>query len=306
MKELILELSYNCNLACIMCGFGSQPIRRDRFMEWSTLESVLGQLRASPEAIRLNGRGESTIHPDFVAMVERVHDIHPTTRLNLFSNLSYGNARITETLLRHDVQLFVSLDSTQADELEAIRRGCRQSVILRHLDELADLGRRPFIVFTMQEGNLHRIVEMARFARERRFHVLFNTVRRDDGIAPFVSMVSQQVESLRRTFAITRDLYAGSGLTCLLPDQIHGIAIAPGEAATTCGSHAQCPALEQELCVLFNGDVTPCNMFNPFVLGNILASPLTEILEGPKRTWFRQHHKEHYYCANCACLGGTA
>lgn len=290
--------------SCMMCGFGGQPVQRERFMTWQTLDRVLAHLPVKPAAVRLNGRGESTIHPDFIPMMERIHAVFPDATLNLFSNLSFGSSRVTHALLEHDVQLFVSLDSTDRSELEAIRRGCRQSVILRNLERLADLRRRPFIVFTMQEGNLHRMAEMASFARERDFHILFNTVRRDQGIEPFVALVTDQAEHLRQTYAAIADLYAGSGLTCLLPDQIHGIPIRRGEVAPTCGTLPSCPALDQELCILFNGDVTPCNMFNPYVLGDFLDTPLTEILSGPNRTWFREYHKTHYYCANCACMGG--
>lgn len=305
LKEMILELSHNCNLACIMCGFGGQPVRRERFMSQDMLERILGQMAAAPQAIRLNGRGESTIHPAFVTMVERVHAAFPDAVLNLFTNLSISRPAVIDTLLRHDMQLFVSLDSTEASEMESIRRGCRQSVILANLDRLEGIGRRPFIVFTMQEANLHRIGEMARFARARSFHLLLNTIRRDEGIEPFVELVTRQAKALRDTFAAIRAIYDGSGLACLLPDQIHGVPMADG-TAPTCGSQAACPALEQEICILANGDVTPCNMFNPFVFGNVGTTPLAEILAGPERAWFRAHHKEHYYCANCACMGGTA
>lgn len=306
MKELILELSYNCNLACTMCGFGGRPVRRDRFMSWQMLELILAQITFELEAIRINGRGESTIHPDFVPMLERVHATKPGACINLFSNLSRSSSGVIDALLRHDVQLFVSLDSTDADELETIRRGCRQSVILENLDRLTGLSRRPFIVFTMQEGNLHRMVEMAQFARERRFHMLFNTVRRDKGIEPFVTMVLQRLKQIRDTYAFITRLYEGSGLVCLLPDQIHGITVRQSGTAPTCGSRKSCPALDEELCILVNGDVTPCNMFNPFVLGNVLETSLADILVGSKRVWFRKHHKENRYCSNCACMGGKA
>jgi len=305
LKELILELSHNCNLACVMCGFGGQQVQRERFMSKDMLERVLTQITAAPQAIRLNGRGESTIHPEFVAMADQVHATFPDATLNLFTNLSISRPAVIDTLLRHDMQLFVSLDSTDAVELEAIRRGCRQSVILANLDRLAGLGRRPFIVFTMQEANLHRIEEMARFARMRSFHLLLNTIRRDEGIEPFVELVANRADGLRDTFAAIRALYDGSGLICLLPDQIHGVQMVDG-TAPTCGSLATCPAIDQELCIQANGDVTPCNMFNPFIFGNVGTTPLAEILAGPERAWFRAHHKEHYYCSNCACMGGTA
>ena len=63
-----------------------------------------------------------------------------------------------------------------------------------------------------------------------------------------------------------------------------------------------CPKIKKELCVLYNGDITPCNMFNPYVYGNIHNESIEEILGGEKRKWFEKNHKSYYYCNNCACL----
>jgi len=40
-----------------------------------------------------------------------------------------------------------------------------------------------------------------------------------------------------------------------------------------------CPALDSELCILYNGDVTPCNMFNPYVYGNIHKDIINQCLK---------------------------
>jgi hypothetical protein len=87
LKELILELSHNCNLACVMCGFGGQPVRRERFMSQDMLDRILSQVPAAPQAIRLSGRGESTIHPEFVAMANR---------------LGYRIAHCADAVVEHD------------------------------------------------------------------------------------------------------------------------------------------------------------------------------------------------------------
>jgi hypothetical protein len=80
-----------------------------------------------------------------------------------------------------------------------------------------------------------------------------------------------------------------------------GVVIFENEAAT-CGTTSECPNIRTELCILYNGDVTPCNMFNPYVYGNINDNELDEILKGDKFNWFLKNHKSYYYCNNCACL----
>jgi len=305
MKEIIVELSHNCNLSCIMCGFGGKPISKERFMTWGTLDRILDQLPCAPERIRLNGRGESLIHPDFVQMLGHVRAKFPTSVVNLFSNLSISSLKTMQALIDYDVQLFVSIDSPDPKELEAIRKGASFSNIERNLDLLQNAKRRPYAIFTIQEDNLHRLVEMTKYCTEKEMHIIFNTVRRDEGIEPFVELVKSKRAELIENYKKIRSLCADNGLACLLPDSIHGIFVAEGTSQVF-GNLESCPAFKEELCFHFDGVVTPCNMFNPYEYGNILDNDLDTILSGDRYLWFVENHKSYYYCANCACMGGTA
>lgn len=306
MKELIIELSHNCNLACTMCGFGGKKISADRFMNWNTLNKVLQSIPTTPECIRLNGRGESTIHPEFVSMLQKVRQTYPTSKINLFTNLSITNDHVLQALIESDAQLFISLDSPYANELESIRKGANFFIIQKNMCTLKSLMCRPYIVFTMQEANLHRLVDMAKFSIEYNMNIIFNTVRRDEGIEPFIYMVKEKRAQLVEAYQNVSKLFKESHLKCLLPHSIHGIPITEQSTKQTFGEKNLCPALHEELCILHNGTVTPCNMFNPYEFGNILKDDLSAILNSEKREWFLKNNKSHYYCANCSCLGGTA
>ncbi|MFT5460238.1 MAG: sulfatase maturation enzyme AslB (radical SAM superfamily), partial [Myxococcota bacterium] len=205
-----------------------------------------------------------------------------------------------------DVQLFISMDGADAATFESIRRRGRFALVMENIERLAVLTRRPFIIFTLQEDNFDQLVPMAELAVEHRMHLLVNTVRRDEGIEPFVAMVRDGLAGLREDYAQVLARFEDTGLMVHLPDRIHGIAVREGDVTRTYGGRTRCPAIDTELCVHFDGAVSPCNMFNPFEYGNLLEMPLAEIRNGKKATWFRENHKEHYYCQNCACLGGTA
>ncbi|QJB55926.1 radical SAM protein [Pseudodesulfovibrio sp. zrk46] len=305
MKELIIELSHNCNLACVMCGFGGKAAISERYMTWDTLEKILGEITIAPERIRLNGRGESTIHPDFIPMMEHVQQCFPNSTINLFTNLSISNDHLIQSLVDNKVQLFISIDSPRADELEDIRRGAHFSLIEHNIELLYSITPRPHVIFTMQEANLHRLSEMAQYCIEKNMHLIFNTVRRDEGIEPFVEMVKDRRYELGIAYKDIKSIYKNAGMNCLLPDSIHGISILENGTSQTFGSKAQCPALCDELCILYDGTVTPCNMFNPYKFGNILEKDLDAILHSEQRQWFLENNKSHYYCADCACMGGT-
>jgi len=306
LNELILELSHNCNLACVMCGFGTRRVSAERFMTEETVARVLDAITPPPRVIRLNGRGESTIHPRFIQILRQVRTRYPDAGINLFSHLSFSRAGLIAALIDCGVQLFVSMDSHLPERLEVIRKRSKYKLVVANLDRLAAHTPRPFLVFTLQEENFDDIVPMARFACERSFHLLVNTVRRDQGIEPFARLVRARADYLRSAFGSVMELYRDQPLRCLLPDRVQGLTIATDGTRKTYGGRPRCPVIDRELCVLHDGTVTPCNMFNPYIYGNILQSSLSEILAGERFDWFSKNHKEHPYCANCACLGGSA
>lgn len=306
LNELILELSYNCDLACVMCGFGGKRVDRGRFMTEETVARILDAIEPSPRVIRLNGRGESTIHPRFVPILQQVRARCPEAGINLFTHLSWRRPAMMDALIEAGVQLFVSMDSHVPERLHAIRRRSKHKLIVANLDRLAEHTPRPFLIFTLQEENFDDVVPMARFAVERNLHLIVNTIRRDEGIEPFVELVHQRADDLRRAFSQVTELYRDQSVRCLLPDRVQGLAIAEEGTQATHGGLPRCPVIDQELCVLYDGTVTPCNMFNPYVYGNILQSSLDEIVAGERFAWFSENHKSHPYCSNCACLGGTA
>ncbi|MDW8086353.1 MAG: SPASM domain-containing protein, partial [Ignisphaera sp.] len=56
------------------------------------------------------------------------------------------------------------------------------------------------------------------------------------------------------------------------------------------------------LCILYDGTVTPCNMFNPYPYGNIKSQSLEQIWNGDRRLAFIDNHKYDTYCRNCAYI----
>lgn len=304
-EEVIIELSYNCNLSCSMCGFGKavNPYSKNKFLTFENYKKILHQIGDKTKAIRLNGRGESTIHPDFVDILYYTKEQYPSININLFSNFSFKNQRILEALISNQVQLFISMDSSDPSELTAIRKGARFQFIEENVRQLNVLSNRPFIIFTIQETNIHRIYDIAKFAFDNRCQILYNTIRRDEGIETFIELVDEQNTSITQQFEKVTDLYSNSTLQCLYPDQLAGIDLKVANSTKTHGTMKSCPALDKELCIFYDGTTTPCNMFNPYIYGNLFKQSLQEIWNGQERLEFLKSHKNHYYCKNCANLG---
>lgn len=304
-EEIIVELSYNCNLSCSMCGFGNEvnPFSKSKFLALEKYKNILHQIGDKTKRIRLNGRGESTIHPKFIDILNYTKEQYPEIVINLFTNLSFRNKKIIEALINNKVQLFISMDSSVASELTDIRKGAKFHFIEENIKRLKDLANRPFIIFTIQEANIHRIYDISKFAHNNNCHILFNTIRRDEGLGPFIKIVKEQIENISKEFGKATELFSSSNLQCLYPDQLAGINLNVLKATRTHGSMKSCPALDRELCIFYDGTITPCNMFNPYVYGNIFKQSLEDIWSSSERLDFLITHKSHYYCQNCANLG---
>lgn len=304
-EEIIIELSFNCNLSCSMCGFGkeSNPFDKSKFLNFANYKKILSQVGNRTNTIRLNGRGESTIHPDFVKILNYTKKEYPSLNINLFSNFSFSNQQIINVLIRNCVQLFISMDSSVAEELTAIRKGANFKFIEENLKQLQTLPNRPYVIFTIQESNIHRIYDIAKFAFEYNSHVLYNTIRRDEGIEPFIELVNEQKQNIAEQLQKATELYSNSNLQCLYPDQLAGVQLNTSKSTQTHGTMLDCPALNKELCIFYDGTITPCNMFNPYVYGNIFKKSLNDIWKSPERLEFLDSYKNHYYCQNCANLG---
>jgi MoaA/NifB/PqqE/SkfB family radical SAM enzyme len=195
------------------------------------------------------------------------------------------------------------MDSSEEDELKAIRKGANFQFIIENIKRLVDLPNRPFIIFTIQEANIHRIYDIAKFAYNNNCQILYNTIRRDEGIEIFVDMVYNQNQIISEEFQRAKELYSTSTLQCLYPDQIAGIQLKVDKPTLTHGTMKCCPALNKELCIFYDGTTTPCNMFNPYVYGNIFKQSLNEIWSNQKRLQFLTSYKSNYYCQNCSNLG---
>ncbi len=261
------------------------------------------QIGDKTKTIRLNGRGESTIHLDFIKIVNYTKQNFLKLNINLFSNFSFNNQKVIDVLITNDVQLFISIDSPNENELSAIRKGADFHFIENNIKQLKKMYNRPFIVFTIQETNIHRIFEIAQFAFENNCQILYNTIRRDNGIETFVEAVKLNYLSITNQFEQVRQLYGNSELQYLCPDQLAGVELQTEKLTKTHGTMEQCPALGKELCILYDGTVTPCNMFNPYIYGNIFNQSLNEIWGSEERKMFLSSHKCYYYCQNCANLG---
>lgn len=139
-----LEVTTACNFRCFYCAGRHMP---QRHMERTVFNAILASLPDRPCTVSLQGEGEPTRHPGFIAMARQVaaagHVPYSIT------NCSDIDPEVIAELFPH---IGVSLDTVDSGEAERIGRfGLHR--VLAHFEELLRvMGPERIVVHTVEYG----------------------------------------------------------------------------------------------------------------------------------------------------------
>lgn len=277
-----LELAGMCNLRCPMCHTvylenPSYPafVKQDatRLMSFETFARTIdeGAEYKDFSAIKLNFRGESTLHPKIDEFI-RYAKARGVLDILLNSNGNYPpdlNERLVDAGLS---EIAFSLDALTPETYKKIRIGgdfyLTLSNVMRMLGYKDRIRVR--VSFVHQKANTHEADEFAKFWAKMGVEKIL------------ISDVYNPAELIGRDMLVKK--YAK-------PERF------------------TCPQLWQRLMVLDSGDVYPCcHAFeepDDLKLGNIHETPLVKIWRGEKLEKLRETHARGEYqaistCSKCA------
>lgn len=297
-SRLILELSQNCNLNCIMCGFGGRPIDKSKFFDENLFEKIVAEKEflSNINEIRLNGRGESTINPRFQELVKKISNYFPDSRMSITSNLMFPNEEIIDTFNENNIDLVVSVDSANKKDYESIRRGSDYNLLIERLQEIKNCH----IIFTLQKYNVEQIQSIGEFAQKHGFGLILNIIRVDDQDYKneFNKLLNEKWGLILKQLKTLHQIIPQEKL--FIPDQIWGKKI-PDNLATTITSWSlpMCPNAREELMIAYDGTIFPCCMFNPYIFGTTSTDSLEKIWNSQQRREFIENYRDNYYCQKC-------
>lgn len=304
-ERIILELANTCNLDCPMCRIGEFGVAPERFMPKELFEQIADELFPQAREVRLNGLGEATLVPWFHECLERVNGagLHG----ELITNLTCDE-ETTSRLVAARFVVIVSWDAATPALFENLRRPARFDVQLAKLRTLSGLARAAkrqdhlHLLFTLQRGNIEELPGMVRLAADTAIpNVLVNVVKlQDEG---WVSAVAPRIEAAIRE---AREVADSAGVLLTLPDHIgpiplHGTGVLPSSAVG-------CDRPLHEVVIRWNGEVTVCNMFNPYTYGHLGRHGFERCWNGSIAQAFRKlvnTPKRHPYCEGCHYVHGV-
>lgn len=178
VRYLRVSVTDKCNLRCVYCMplEGLDWLKREEILTYEEITEVVRTMaEMGLERVRITG-GEPLIRRDLSDLVKMIADVPEIADLSLSTN-AVLLADQAEALKQAGVQrLNISLDSLQADRVDAIsRRPGSYSKIMEGLDAAEEVGFAPLKinVVLIRGQNDDEIEDFARITRERPWHIRF-------------------------------------------------------------------------------------------------------------------------------------
>jgi radical SAM protein with 4Fe4S-binding SPASM domain len=298
-RSVIFELSHACNFDCVGCGIGREGIRSDRFMPVTSLRRYAADLCSSATHLRINGLGEATLHPELDACLD-VLAAYSAGR-EVISNFSAPLDTYVR-LLGLGFVVLISWDAASEVTFRAIRRGADFPELLAKLPWLAERAAAigavpPILLFTLRPENIGELKATVEMGAERGVcRLTVNVFMLPD----HSDWTSQRRPEILAAFDAASEAADRLGVELVLPDHLGEMPVRSAYAHR-CSASA-CAFPRTQLVVRWNGDLTPCNMMNPYCYGNLEQRSFGELWNSPEARCFRENANtdhRHPWCRGC-------
>ena len=277
-KIFQVEVTNNCNLACIMCPYTEQT-RKKGSMGLEVFKTIVdnGWL-ADSDFVRLHGMGEPLMNKKVFDLVEYASNKDINTEIS--TNICLLNKVKAQKVIDSKLtQIILSLDGMTKDTYEHIRAKADFEKSVKNLNDFLDLKKK-------SKSNIYTVVQII-FMKETADEVLdfvnhWKTHGALDEIRiRFYSSWAMQEEHINEQYESFVD------------DNISVKRKNP------------CRLLWESVSVQFDGKVVPCcrDFDSKYVLGDLNDNSLQEIWNGKKLKNLRKEHLDNNYdnilCKNC-------
>jgi MoaA/NifB/PqqE/SkfB family radical SAM enzyme len=140
VAEVRIDINEKCNLRCDYCAVSS-PSYAGVEMEEALFERIVPLLANEPGAmVHVNGHGETTFHPKWVAWCRRI--VEAGHRPHIITNLAkhYTDAELEMLAEFRDIQ--VSLDSDDGKMMKRIRKAVQVEKVFETIQRIRETAAR--------------------------------------------------------------------------------------------------------------------------------------------------------------------
>lgn len=164
--ELVIEVTNQCNLACIMCT-RQKMIRKVGFMEMALYRKIIDEVCSYMELVYLHGLGEPLFHPKIFEMVEYAKS--KKLSVGLSTNATLLTKEKAKKIINSGLDyLIIALDAATAKTYEKVRGGKNFNQVVANVGQYLQLKRKvktaPFTVLQFVKLNENK-AEAGRFRK---------------------------------------------------------------------------------------------------------------------------------------------
>jgi MoaA/NifB/PqqE/SkfB family radical SAM enzyme len=140
VAEVRIDINEKCNLRCDYCAVSS-PSYAGVEMEEALFERIVPLLANEPRAnVHVNGHGETTFHPKWVAWCRRI--IEAGHRPYIITNLAKQYTDVELEMLAEFRVIQVSLDSDDGEMMKRIRKAVHVEKVFEKIQRIRELASR--------------------------------------------------------------------------------------------------------------------------------------------------------------------
>ncbi|NSW46306.1 MAG: radical SAM protein [Bacteroidales bacterium] len=175
IQAIDFELSYWCNLSCIMCNLHSKKYSLTYEQE-NTIIDKIAPLIPHLKRTRFYG-GEPLLIPIYRKIWKQIIEINPRCNILLQTNGMLLDDELIELSRKGNFTFNVSLDSLDSEVASKIRKGSQLDIVLNNIQKMKTLSKHDVsLAVTPMTLNWKEIPEIVKYANKNKLIVYFNTL----------------------------------------------------------------------------------------------------------------------------------
>ncbi len=194
IQAIDFELSYYCNLSCVMCNLHTKSYDLTVQQELVLLEKITPVLKTIKKA-RFYG-GEPLIIPIYRKIWYFIVKENPSCTIMLQTNGMIVDDELKSLAKKGNFSFAVSLDSIDEQNAAYIRRGSQIKLVLKNIEELKKIATQDVsLAITPMRLNWKEIPSLISYANKHSMHVFFNTLVQPRNLA-FWSLQATEIKEI--------------------------------------------------------------------------------------------------------------
>ena len=313
-REANLLVTGKCNLSCRHCSVNSHG-NMQKDLPLASWIQILEKLKAD-KLIRLTlTGGEPFCRSDFSQLISALAE--RPFRFSINTNGTLVTPDIIQVLKKNQKRFdgfMISLDGPSEDIVDAQRGTGVFRQLLHGVEQISSAGLSFGFYCTVTSINVMHLYETAKLALAlgadyiKFNHFVYTGPLLEKSMIPEPSEVNKAAE---RLFDL-KNKYPYKIEGTFLEINERAVSYKKGNLTRLTGRAFSCGGGRGKIAIFPDGSVTPCDHLPALSLGNIMESPLKEILNGKKMTEFtkflNQKKADCAFCNNCKyiefCSGG--